>query len=668
MTVASAIERDDYVGNGAVSSYSYTFKILSSADLAVFTCDTSGVETALALTTDFTVSGVGVASGGSVSLVNGPLASSYTLTIKRDLSIIQSAALAGQRQFFGSSVEAGIDRLAMISQMLSDGVSRSLRIPDSEDGSNFTLTLPTAANRANLALGFDASGDITVITGGVTGGFTAGNVLHAGATGLPTGTSNLYWNTTSSYLQLGGSALGTLRLKNDSGLDTPFSVFVGKATFNGTRDDILFVGYNLSGDTGDTRINTSEPAFKLGIEANYNTGAQHFLEYNWDYMNAAGVGKQRPFAFGVDRATDLYTFVFAATQYYLKDNSGNNHFQFATPIGAAPVFTVSYTDTLLYATLSVDSSGFLRMTQNANDVLVLGQSGWFKRGDSGNSNSDTGKSTQIGYDNSLNIGFIQCADWLTAFKPMKMNALEWRFYCNNTRLVNFFSGGDVGINQSTDRSIRLDVLDATNPQLRLTYTDNSVYTNFLTDSSGNLTITPSGGHVLGPAGTATNPGYSFSGDPDTGMFSWAANLIGWSAGGTTVLAVDASGLYPPSAITFQIGAGSTLSCTSDILTIARGGTPQAFRVMGTTTGSKYTSLSHDGVNGFLIPSAGQMAHAAGALATNATIGYFTIPSCAGAPTGVPANIPTGQIPMIYDSTNNFLYVYNGGWKKSTVYA
>ncbi len=56
-----------------------------------------------------------------------------------------------------------------------------------------------------------------------------------------------------------------------------------------------------------------------------------------------------------------------------------------------------------------------------------------------------------------------------------------------------------------------------------------------------------------------------------------------------------------------------------------------------------------------------------ALATNATDGFLYLPSCAGTPTGTPTAI-TGKIPLVYDSTNNFLYVYNGGWKKSTVYA
>ena len=57
-----------------------------------------------------------------------------------------------------------------------------------------------------------------------------------------------------------------------------------------------------------------------------------------------------------------------------------------------------------------------------------------------------------------------------------------------------------------------------------------------------------------------------------------------------------------------------------------------------------------------------------ALATSATTGHVCIPSCAGAPTGVPVGAGAGQLPMIYDTTNNFLYIYNGGWKKSTVYA
>lgn len=43
-------------------------------------------------------------------------------------------------------------------------------------------------------------------------------------------------------------------------------------------------------------------------------------------------------------------------------------------------------------------------------------------------------------------------------------------------------------------------------------------------------------------------------------------------------------------------------------------------------------------------------------------GYLYIPLNAGAPTAVPTTRPN-QVPLIYDTTNNDLYVYNSGWKK-----
>lgn len=50
-----------------------------------------------------------------------------------------------------------------------------------------------------------------------------------------------------------------------------------------------------------------------------------------------------------------------------------------------------------------------------------------------------------------------------------------------------------------------------------------------------------------------------------------------------------------------------------------------------------------------------------AIATTATRGFLYIPSCAGAPTGTPVS-QTGTIPMVYDTTDARLYLYeSGGW-------
>jgi hypothetical protein len=69
---------------------------------------------------------------------------------------------------------------------------------------------------------------------------------------------------------------------------------------------------------------------------------------------------------------------------------------------------------------------------------------------------------------------------------------------------------------------------------------------------------------------------------------------------------------------------------------------------------------------FKCPKAGGVIIGAAALATNATDGFLYIPTCAGTPTAAPPTAQTGTVPMVYDTTNNKFYIYNGGWKGGTV--
>lgn len=48
----------------------------------------------------------------------------------------------------------------------------------------------------------------------------------------------------------------------------------------------------------------------------------------------------------------------------------------------------------------------------------------------------------------------------------------------------------------------------------------------------------------------------------------------------------------------------------------------------------------------------------GGIATADNSGFIRIPSCAGIPTGTPLNTPA----LVYDTTNNKLYIYNGSWR------
>lgn len=74
------------------------------------------------------------------------------------------------------------------------------------------------------------------------------------------------------------------------------------------------------------------------------------------------------------------------------------------------------------------------------------------------------------------------------------------------------------------------------------------------------------------------------------------------------------------------------------------------------------TISWDGTNTTFSSTKGQFAFGAAAQGVTDTDGFFCLRSCAGTPTGTPASIPTGAMPVVYDSTNNKIMVYNGGWK------
>jgi len=164
MTILSSTSRVPYVGNGSVSNYSFTFKIFSDDDLLVTVRHpTTGAETTLTLTTDYTVTIL--ANGtGSIDLVNnsqawltgGNLTTSWVLVIRRVVDLIQDTDIRNQGAFYPEAHENAFDYLMMATQQLKDEIDRSFKVNETDDP--LTLTLPTADERANQILGFNASG------------------------------------------------------------------------------------------------------------------------------------------------------------------------------------------------------------------------------------------------------------------------------------------------------------------------------------------------------------------------------------------------------------------------------------------------------------------------------------------------------------------------------
>lgn len=155
MTISSTVNRDDYVGSGSTDTYSYTFRIVNEAHLQVTQRDTDDVETTLTLNVDYTVTGVGSASGGTIVLTAGNLTLNYELTIRRVVPLKQETDIRNQGDFYPENHEDAFDYLMMCLQQIQDEVDRSVRLAET-DGS-VSVQLPVA--EALKLVRFNAAGN-----------------------------------------------------------------------------------------------------------------------------------------------------------------------------------------------------------------------------------------------------------------------------------------------------------------------------------------------------------------------------------------------------------------------------------------------------------------------------------------------------------------------------
>lgn len=160
MTVASSTARVSYSGNGSTTSFSVTFYFLADSHLQVIIRSSTGTETIKTLNTDYTVTGAGDPSGGSVVFGTAP-ASGQTVVIVRNVPLTQQTDYQANDPFPAESHEEALDKLTMLTQQLQDGVDRSIKLSTTNTMSSTEFTVG-AADRANKILAFDSAGEIAV--------------------------------------------------------------------------------------------------------------------------------------------------------------------------------------------------------------------------------------------------------------------------------------------------------------------------------------------------------------------------------------------------------------------------------------------------------------------------------------------------------------------------
>lgn len=131
MTVTTeSVSAGPYVGNGTSATFSFGFRVDDAAELLVYKYLTStGASTQLVEGTDFSISGLGSDSGGTITLTAGALPSGYTLRMRSNYPRTQTANFPSQGGFFPQTHMQAMDRLARQIQQLQYDFNRLASVP-----------------------------------------------------------------------------------------------------------------------------------------------------------------------------------------------------------------------------------------------------------------------------------------------------------------------------------------------------------------------------------------------------------------------------------------------------------------------------------------------------------------------------------------------------------
>ena len=160
MTVSSTTTRNSYSGDGSTTAFAYGFKIFASSDLTVILRSATGVETVQTETTHYTVSNVGVASGGNVTFGSAP-ASGVTVVIRRNSPLTQLTDYTPNDPFPADDHENALDKLTFISKQQQEELDRSIKLSRTNTMTSTEFTT-SATDRASKILAFDTSGELSV--------------------------------------------------------------------------------------------------------------------------------------------------------------------------------------------------------------------------------------------------------------------------------------------------------------------------------------------------------------------------------------------------------------------------------------------------------------------------------------------------------------------------
>lgn len=198
MTVSSTTSRVSYATNGSTTLFQFPYYFLDDTDLEVILKNNStGAETVLVLTTNYTVSGAGTPAGGSITTLS-TYASGYTISIFRNPEVVQETDLEENDSLPAESLEMALDKLTMIAQRHEDLLERSVTLSEGTPAGSFDPTLPDVLTPDTVVAinsagdGFEEGPSITDIADAADNAATAAAAAATATAAAATVTSAFY--------------------------------------------------------------------------------------------------------------------------------------------------------------------------------------------------------------------------------------------------------------------------------------------------------------------------------------------------------------------------------------------------------------------------------------------------------------------------------------------
>jgi len=138
MALTTTSNKVSYSGDGTTTVFNFPFRVDKDTDLQVTLYDSAGTATVQTLNTDYTITGLGVDSGGSITMTTAP-ATGTTLLLYREVAYTQETTFTEGEAFPIKTIESDLDKLTMETQQLKEVADRSLQFKKTDSTSSVEL-------------------------------------------------------------------------------------------------------------------------------------------------------------------------------------------------------------------------------------------------------------------------------------------------------------------------------------------------------------------------------------------------------------------------------------------------------------------------------------------------------------------------------------------------